>query len=78
MGFVVGRRALRRAVDRNRLKRLLREFIRACNADIRAFDLVIRLKRPVTRQALPEVAAEAAALVRAAITKARGPAGENT
>ena len=67
VGFVVGRKALTRAVDRNRLKRMLREFLRAARLDVSAFDMVIRLKRPVAREALPEVASEAAALIREAI-----------
>lgn len=68
VGFVVGRKVLARAVDRNRLKRVLREFLRSSRPDVGTFDLVIRLKRPVTREALPEVAHEAAALIRKAIT----------
>lgn len=71
VGFVVGRKVLARAVDRNRLKRVLREFLRSSRPDIGAFDLVIRVKRPVTRDALPDVAHEAAALIREAI---RSPA----
>lgn len=76
VGFVVGRKALSRAVDRNRLKRMLREFLRASRPDIRAVDLVIRLKRPVTPEALPEVAHEAAALIREAIRNAPATARE--
>ena len=67
VGFVVGRKVLARAVDRNRLKRVLREFLRSSRPAVGAFDLVIRLKRPVTREALVEVANEAAALIRAAV-----------
>ena len=64
VGFVVGRRALPRAVDRNRLKRVLREFLRTERPALAAFDLVIRLKRPVTREMLVSVADEAVALIR--------------
>ena len=66
VGFVVSGKTLPRAVDRNRLKRLLREFLRATRPEFAAFDLVIRLKRPVTREALADIAQEAAALIREA------------
>ena len=70
-GFVVGRKSLPRAVDRNRLKRMLREFLRVSRRELAAFDLVIRVKRPVTREQLPTVAAEAIALIGQAIRGAR-------
>lgn len=66
-GFVVGRKALRRAVDRNRLKRLLREFLRTASARVCNFDLVIRLKRPIAPAAVPEAAVEAAGLITRAL-----------
>jgi len=74
VGFVVSGKTLPRAVDRNRLRRLLREFLRATRPDLTAFDLVIRLKRPVTREALADVAQEATALIREAIRNAPAPA----
>jgi ribonuclease P protein component len=76
VGFVVGRKVLPRAVDRNRLKRMLREFLRAARSDLAAFDVVIRLKRPVARDALPEVASEAAVLIRNAVRMAASTARE--
>ena len=68
-GFVVGRKSLRRAVDRNRLKRVLREFLRASRAELAPFDLVIRLKHRATRDTVAEVADEAIALIRQAIAR---------
>jgi ribonuclease P protein component len=76
VGFIVGRKVLSRAVDRNRLKRMLREFLRASRPDLATLDVVIRLKRPVAREALPEVASEAAALIRNAVRMASATARE--
>ncbi len=59
-GFVVSRKSLPRAVDRNRLKRLLREMLRATRADATLLDIVIRLKRPVPTHLFDEAVAEAA------------------
>lgn len=73
-GFVISAKVLPRAVDRNRLKRLLREFLRAHRPDVTAFDLVIRLKRPLLREALSDAAREAAALICEALRKTRAPA----
>jgi len=62
-GFVVGRKALRRAVDRNRLKRLLREMLRATRHEANVLDIVIRLKRPVPSHQFPEAVTEAARFI---------------
>ena len=42
LGLIVGKRLLRRAVDRNRAKRLLRESFRQ-RADLPAMDIVVRV-----------------------------------
>ena len=73
-GFVVSRKALRRAVDRNRLKRIVREFLRASRPALSAFDVVIRLKRPIGPQQVPAAAAEAIALVGLAVARPRDAA----
>jgi ribonuclease P protein component len=71
VGYVIGRRALSRAVDRNRVRRMLRETLRAARPAIERFDLVLRLKRGALRAELPSVRAEALrCLAKLAITQA--------
>ena len=48
LGLVVGKKLLKRAVDRNRFKRVLREQFRLRRAGLPACDLIIRLaSKPV-------------------------------
>jgi len=63
VGYVIGKKLLGRAVDRNRLKRMLREAIRRRRPAIEAFDLIVRLRQPCPAAELGGVAAEAAALL---------------
>lgn len=63
VGFVVGKKALLLAVDRNRVKRMLRPIIVAARPRIEGSDLIVRLKRPCTRAEFPLVAAEAVRLL---------------
>jgi ribonuclease P protein component len=63
VGYVIGKKLLGRAVDRNRLKRMLREAIRKRRPAMNAFDLVIRLRRPCAAAELAGVAAEAGRLL---------------
>jgi len=58
-GLVVGRKALPRATDRNRFKRLVRVAMRHQRAEALAFDLVVRLKGPVKRAGVDAAAGEA-------------------
>jgi ribonuclease P protein component len=62
-GYVIGKKLLGRAVDRNRLKRMLREAIRGRRPAIDAFDLIVRLRQPCPAAELASVAAEAATLL---------------
>ncbi len=62
-GFVVGRKVLRRAIDRNRFKRLVRGILRQSRPRIVDLDLIVRLKRPLRRDEIPDAAAEAASLI---------------
>lgn len=50
LGMVAGRKALRRAVDRNRSKRLLREAFRAAHKALPALDIVVQFRDQGTRQ----------------------------
>jgi ribonuclease P protein component len=61
-GFVVGRKVVKRAVDRNRFKRLVRERLRRFEPPW-PYDVVIRMKRPVERGGVDPAAMEAVALL---------------
>jgi ribonuclease P protein component len=75
VGFVIGKKALRNAVDRNRVRRVLRVAVAQLRPAIEAFDVILRLKRGCTRHEVPAVAAEATDLLRALLATARkGPA----
>lgn len=43
LGVVVGKKLLKRAVDRNRVKRIVREQFRCRRAGLPAYDLIVRL-----------------------------------
>jgi ribonuclease P protein component len=49
---------MRRAVDRNRLRRCLREIVRAARPAVLAFDIVLRVKRIVLRADIAAACAE--------------------
>lgn len=46
LGMVVAKRNARRAVDRNMVKRMVRESFRTCKAGLPASDYVVILRRP--------------------------------
>jgi len=47
LGLVVARKTERRAVNRNRIKRKLREAFRAQQGQLAGLDVVVRLRRPL-------------------------------
>lgn len=48
-GYVIGRKVLSRAVDRNRLRRKLRELFRLMRPTVAAYDVIVRVKRVANR-----------------------------
>ena len=63
VGYVIGSKLLRRAIDRNRLKRMLREAIRARRPALNAFDVVLRLRHPCAPYEVATAAADGARLI---------------
>ncbi len=63
VGFIISRKALKRAVDRNRLRRQVRAMLGEHAAALSAFDLIVRVKAPLARSDLPAAALEARALL---------------
>jgi ribonuclease P protein component len=62
-GFAIAKKALPRAVDRNRLRRMFREVLRAARPAVESYDVILRLKRPCPPAQFRHLAAEARALV---------------
>ncbi|HEX7027018.1 MAG TPA: ribonuclease P protein component [Gammaproteobacteria bacterium] len=50
LGLIAGRKALPRAVDRNRGKRLVREVFRHAQQDLAGTDIVVQLRTDLVRQ----------------------------
>jgi ribonuclease P protein component len=63
VGYVIGKQQLARAVDRNYVRRVLREAVRRRRPAIARFDIVVRLRLRCARAALPALAAEAGELL---------------
>lgn len=64
VGFVIPRRAIALAVDRNRLRRRLRETLRRARPAVERFDMIVRVRQSVPRDAMGAAVDEAAALLR--------------
>jgi ribonuclease P protein component len=63
VGLVIGRKALKSAVARNRVKRVLRAVVARARPGVAAYDLILRLKRGATGAEVRAVAAEAERLL---------------
>ena len=60
---MIGRKALPRAVDRNRIRRMLRPIVQAARPGIEPYDIVVRLRKTCARNEFGSVAAEAQRLL---------------
>ena len=49
VGYIIGCKAMPRAVDRNRLRRRLRESVRATRPAIERFDIILRVRQRLRR-----------------------------
>ena len=72
-GIVIGRKALPLAVDRNRVRRLLRVRLHEARPAIERYDLVLRLKKRTARSEFALIAAEAARLLSAIAGNCESP-----
>lgn len=52
LGLVIGRRAVRKAQERNAMKRVVREAFRLRRASLPAVDIVVQLRGPASRRNL--------------------------
>jgi ribonuclease P protein component len=71
VGYVIGRKALPLAVDRNRLRRRLREHVRAARPALERFDVVLRVRVRVNREDIPAAAEEVRVLLAQLTSDAR-------
>jgi ribonuclease P protein component len=62
-GYVIGRKVMARAVDRNRVRRKLREVFRALRPAVNAYDVIVRVKRVTNRSEQDAAVAEAVRLL---------------
>ena len=63
VGFVIGKKLLASAVDRNYLRRILREAVRQQRPAVNAFDIVLRLRNACAPQMLCALSREASELL---------------
>jgi len=50
LGIAVAKKLAKRAVDRNQLKRMIREIVRSAQASGLHKDMVVKLKKPIGRE----------------------------
>ena len=68
LGIAVAKKLVKRAVDRNRLKRMIREMIWTAQATALNKDVVLKLKKPIGRQTRGRLRKAEKEVLRAQIT----------
>jgi len=63
VGYVIGGKAMPRAVDRNRLRRRLRESVRASRPSVERFDIILRVRQRVRAADIVPAVAESRLLL---------------
>lgn len=69
IGFIIPRRAIALAVDRNALRRRLRDAHRHARPAIERFDVIVRVRQAVPRADIRAAVAEAATLLQALVAR---------
>ena len=67
LGIAVAKKLAKRAVDRNRLKRMIRELVWTAQASTLNKDVVVKLKKPIGRQTQGKLRKKEKELLRAHI-----------
>lgn len=68
VGFIVSKKSLPRAVDRNRFKRKVRVALRALRIPLSHYDVIVRIKIKVMRSEIDTATAEAEMLLSKLVT----------
>jgi len=65
IGYVIAAKTLPRSVDRNRLRRRLREVVRTLRPALNAYDVILRVKKVLNRGEIDAAVSEASGLLAA-------------
>ncbi len=68
LGIAVAKKLAKRAVDRNRLKRMIRELVRAAQSTNLKEDVVVKLKKPIGRETRGRLRKKEKTLLRAQVS----------
>jgi len=69
LGIAVAKKLAKRAVDRNRLKRMIRELVWSAQANTLNKDVVVKLKKPIGRDTRGRLRKKEKAFLRSQITE---------
>lgn len=59
LGLIVGKRAVRNAAERNRIKRVIRDYFRRCQHELAGYDLVVQVMKDADNAKLRQSLVEA-------------------